>query len=84
MGGVGTLLASGSRDTAVIVWDVITESGLFRLKGHKDSVTGLRFIEQQGGTDYVSGAGTTGCGCWVLMGHSASLGGDSAYANNAG
>lgn len=50
------MLASGSRDTAVIVWDMITESGLFRLKGHKDNITSVRFVEAAGGDaqDYVS------------------------------
>lgn len=31
----GTVLASGGRDTDVILWDLITESGLYRLRGHK-------------------------------------------------
>jgi WD40 repeat protein len=34
----GALLASGGRDTDVIVWDVVAESGLYRLKGHRDQV----------------------------------------------
>ena len=29
----GHKLASGSRDTNIIVWDVVNECGLFRLKG---------------------------------------------------
>ncbi|KAH9258046.1 hypothetical protein BASA81_003609 [Batrachochytrium salamandrivorans] len=36
-------LATGSRDTFVILWDVIGEVGLFRLNGHRDEVTCLRF-----------------------------------------
>ena len=32
-------LASGSKDTNIIVWDVLAESGLFRLRGHTDQVT---------------------------------------------
>ena len=32
------LLASGSRDTDVVVWDVAAEAGLFRLRGHRDQV----------------------------------------------
>ncbi|CAO3587349.1 unnamed protein product [Absidia cylindrospora] len=40
----GTRLASGSRDTDLIVWDVIAESGLYRLKGHKDQITCLAFL----------------------------------------
>ncbi len=40
-GGGGSLLASGGRDTDVIVWDVVGETGLYRLRGHKDQVTDL-------------------------------------------
>ena len=32
----GALLASGSKDTDVIVWDVVGETGMFRLRGHHD------------------------------------------------
>ncbi|KAJ1493201.1 WD40-repeat-containing domain protein [Baffinella frigidus] len=45
----GTLLASGSFDTDVIVWDVVAESGLYRLRGHKDAVTAVCFIAGGGG-----------------------------------
>lgn len=41
----GTRLASGSRDTHLIVWDVVAETGLYRLKGHKDQITCLKFIK---------------------------------------
>lgn len=40
----GTRLASGSKDTDLIIWDVISESGLYRLKGHKDQITCLAFL----------------------------------------
>ncbi|KAK9464900.1 WD40-repeat-containing domain protein [Lipomyces arxii] len=40
----GTRLASGSRDTNVIVWDLISETGLYRLRGHKEQITGLEFV----------------------------------------
>lgn len=39
----GALLASGSTDTDIIVWDAVAEAGLFRLKGHRDQVTILTF-----------------------------------------
>merc|ERR1711860_88239 len=39
----GHRLVSGSRDTTVIVWDVINEAGLFKLKGHKGPITSLSF-----------------------------------------
>ena len=37
----GSQLASGSQDTDVILWDVIAESGLFRLRAHTAEVTDL-------------------------------------------
>lgn len=40
----GTKLASGSKDTDVVVWDVIGEVGMFRLRGHRDQITGLEFL----------------------------------------
>lgn len=39
----GSLLASGSNDTDVIMWDVAGEAGLYRLRGHKDQVTAVAF-----------------------------------------
>lgn len=43
----GTRLASGSKDTDIIVWDVVGEVGMFRLRGHRDQITGLAFISAQ-------------------------------------
>ncbi|VDM70980.1 unnamed protein product [Strongylus vulgaris] len=40
----GLTLASGGKDCAVILWDVVSESGLFRLNGHKGPVTHLAFV----------------------------------------
>ncbi|EPS45083.1 hypothetical protein H072_885 [Dactylellina haptotyla CBS 200.50] len=40
----GTRLASGSRDTDIIVWDLIAEVGLYKLRGHKDQITGIEFL----------------------------------------
>jgi U3 small nucleolar RNA-associated protein 12 len=36
----GETLISGSQDTHVVVWDVVSETGRVRLKGHKNAVTG--------------------------------------------
>lgn len=45
----GSLLASGSKDNDIVLWDVIGEVGLFRLRGHRDQVYILnpKFIIQQ-------------------------------------
>lgn len=45
----GALLASGSADTDIVVWDAVAESGLYRLRGHRDGVTDVVFLEGQGG-----------------------------------
>lgn len=37
----GSQLASGSQDTDIILWDVIAETGLFRLRAHSAEVTDL-------------------------------------------
>ena len=37
----GSQLASGSQDTDAILWDVIAETGLFRLRAHSAEVTDL-------------------------------------------
>lgn len=41
----GVRLASGSKDTDIIIWDLVAEIGLFRLRGHKDQVTALQFLQ---------------------------------------
>lgn len=40
----GIRLASAGRDNAVVVWDLVGEVGLWKLKGHSDWVTGLEFV----------------------------------------
>jgi U3 small nucleolar RNA-associated protein 12 len=40
---VGRLASAGS-DGVVILWDVVAETGLFRLLGHRGPVTGISFI----------------------------------------
>ena len=41
----GVRLASGAKDTDVIIWDLVAEVGLFKLRGHKDQITGLEFLQ---------------------------------------
>jgi U3 small nucleolar RNA-associated protein 12 len=43
----GHRLASGSRDTIIIVWDVVNECGLFRLRGHKGPITNVAFDQDR-------------------------------------
>ena len=43
---IGSLLASGSFDTDIVVWDVVAEVGLYKLRGHKDAITGCLFLER--------------------------------------
>lgn len=40
----GSRFASGGSDGSVIVWDLIAETGLFRLRGHKRPISHLSFI----------------------------------------
>lgn len=41
----GLRVASGAKDTDIIVWDLVGEVGLFKLRGHKDQITGLHFLD---------------------------------------
>lgn len=41
----GTRLASGSSDGSVVLWDVIAETGLFRLLGHRGGITDIHFVQ---------------------------------------
>ncbi len=47
----GALLASGSKDTDIVVWDVAGEAGLYRLRGHRDQVRcagrGCTWVQEQ-------------------------------------
>lgn len=54
----GALLASGSADTDIVVWDTVAESGLYRLRGHRDGVTDVAFLEGgDGGLGFAGGGG---------------------------
>lgn len=47
----GTRLASGAKDTNIILWDLVAEVGLFKLQGHKDQITGLHFLQVEQETE---------------------------------
>lgn len=38
------LIATGGRDTEIVVWDLIAEAGICRLTGHKGEITSLAFL----------------------------------------
>jgi len=40
-----TRLASGGSDGSVILWDVVAETGLFRLLGHHGAITEIMFLD---------------------------------------
>ena len=84
---VGRLASAGS-DGVVILWDVVAETGLFRLIGHKGPVTGISFICPTGsstsGMDGLVTSGADGlvkiwdlngqCCVQTLTGHRGSVG----------
>ena len=41
------ILASGSKDTQIFLWDIIGETVLYKLSGHKDSITKTMFYNVQ-------------------------------------
>jgi len=86
IGSVGRL-ASGGADGVVILWDVIAETGLFRLLGHRGPVTGITFIRPSADMSGVDGLVTSGsdglvkvwdlngqCCVQTLTGHRGSVG----------
>ncbi|KAI9885196.1 MAG: hypothetical protein M1823_002999 [Watsoniomyces obsoletus] len=44
---LGVRLASGAKDTDIIVWDLVAEVGEFKLRGHKDQVTALNWLRTE-------------------------------------
>lgn len=86
-GNVGRLASAGS-DGVVILWDVVAETGLFRLLGHRGAVTGISFICPTGssatGMDGLVTSGADGlvkvwdlngqCCVQTLTGHRGSVG----------
>jgi U3 small nucleolar RNA-associated protein 12 len=40
----GVRLVSGAQDTDLVMWDLVNESGLFRLRGHKAQITQAIFM----------------------------------------
>ncbi len=42
----GVRLVSGSKDTDLVIWDLVEECGLFRLKGHKAPISNAIFMNK--------------------------------------
>ncbi|KAG7353760.1 WD40 repeat-containing protein [Nitzschia inconspicua] len=43
----GARLATGSSDGSVVLWDIVAETGLFRLLGHRGGITDIHFVSMQ-------------------------------------
>mmetsp|Transcript_11812 Transcript_11812/g.24249 ORF Transcript_11812/g.24249 Transcript_11812/m.24249 type:complete len:1067 (-) Transcript_11812:337-3537(-) len=41
-------LASGGSDGSVVLWDIVSETGIFRLLGHRGGITDICFVRVQG------------------------------------
>ena len=52
-------MASGAKDTTIIVWDVLAQQGLFKLRGHTDQITDLQFFS-------IKVADTTWCRFYLI------------------
>lgn len=48
----GVQLVSGSKDTDLILWNLVEEEGKVRLRGHKDQITGLQFLQPEAPPDF--------------------------------
>lgn len=42
----GVRMCSGSKDTDLVLWDLVSETGLFRLKGHKSPINKALFMNK--------------------------------------
>ena len=43
----GIRMVSGSKDTELVIWDLVGDCGLFRLKGHKAPITKAIFVSKR-------------------------------------
>uniref|UniRef100_A0AC34RRA5 Small-subunit processome Utp12 domain-containing protein n=1 Tax=Panagrolaimus sp. JU765 TaxID=591449 RepID=A0AC34RRA5_9BILA len=64
----GFTLASGGKDCVIIIWDVLSETGKFRLNGHTNSVTQIRFTLDD--KYLISSSKDTQIRFWDLSNHS--------------
>ncbi|KAI8810902.1 hypothetical protein BJ742DRAFT_799159 [Cladochytrium replicatum] len=62
----GSRLLSGSKDTDLLVWDVVAEQGLYRLRGHKDQISAVSFLNHNGLNHVISISKDTLLKVWDL------------------
>ena len=60
--GYGVRLASGAKDTDIIIWDLVAEVGVFKFRGHKDQITALQFLQPSNTEDNADDSQTNGNG----------------------
>eukprot|EP00559_Dactyliosolen_fragilissimus_P000417 CAMPEP_0184873570 /NCGR_PEP_ID=MMETSP0580-20130426/41920_1 /TAXON_ID=1118495 /ORGANISM="Dactyliosolen fragilissimus" /LENGTH=1291 /DNA_ID=CAMNT_0027376495 /DNA_START=86 /DNA_END=3961 /DNA_ORIENTATION=- len=46
--GIASRLASGGSDGTIVLWDIVAETGLFRLLGHRAAITDISFVSKLG------------------------------------
>jgi U3 small nucleolar RNA-associated protein 12 len=64
----GFTLASGGKDSLIILWDILNETGKYRLNGHTDSITQLQFTLDD--KYLVSSSKDTSIRFWDVTSHS--------------
>ena len=62
----GTRLATGGGDCDVIVWDAVDQCGLYRLKGHKERITALAFVNNNDSAFILSASADRTLKLWRL------------------
>lgn len=60
------MLVSGAKDTDVIVWDLVAECGIYRLRGHNGPLVQVRLLETNGMNHLVSASKDSIIKIWDL------------------
>uniref|UniRef100_A0A7E4W877 Utp12 domain-containing protein n=1 Tax=Panagrellus redivivus TaxID=6233 RepID=A0A7E4W877_PANRE len=63
----GNTLATGGKDSVIILWDILNETGKFRLNGHTNSITQLQFTRDD--KHLISSSKDTQVRFWDLSTH---------------
>ncbi|KAF8362115.1 hypothetical protein PRIPAC_89038 [Pristionchus pacificus] len=64
----GLTVATGGKDSSIVIWDIVAETGIVRLHGHKDSITHLQFTQND--RFLVSSSKDTYVKLWHVESHS--------------